>query len=1064
MGLELDARSAIFAPGPATWPPGFDSTFVEQRLKEARSLVSVEWSVDPGLGLPIAPYELFIDDECSVERVEIDLTDASLDPKTGFATLVPIQYPAEATIYIRGRIAQAANGARVFALDASGGAIRETAQHATTGDPFILFGPGLRGVGSDQPVMLTQIKIAVVRHLIDRKCAEVAPPIDVPIYQQNVHGLGTVDAKTAAIWRLQGNTLARATDPGPSNPELLQEVHLKDVVAAAQELQTYQPFIELEQNFSQALVNPDWSYVETQIDGGSTIDMTIYPVRMLGLIKALGPIEASTLGFEVTVPSTKTPVLSRPELLNRFTGSLVPFAIIRIVGYFGATGFVDTGTIAGNIASPFARVVETYARLTFMDHEVDAIALAGEVSEPAILDDLATTDVDITLAYSGWLESSFVARTLPNESLVRDVQSRPKLFTPRPQLKDGADAKYPWFSDTGLAIPEVDTPAMGHLVYRRDEFGRWAKELETLSQLPPHPVEPPTILSMDVVYGANARIALEMVVSRSWKRRTPLDISVALAIGASVRDEPIRDLRPSDGVTSPSLGAHQTLTITFDATGLPVVNFSGAGQRPVVVPDQVDAGSGLPDDRSYTLTIPLGEAKQLFASSAVMMVVAVTADASNKISGANRRSAAAATRIQKIFDPRPPALASAPWQLVWSSRPNPQRRVRVFLQPPVAESGTLSGFRIWQATETALIDFVHEMSKTAEQDAVEQLAKRLRKTTDMSLRTQLLRNRITPILSSDAARTAFFSKFDAISDRVWPKDQGVELELSARSDGLIVLLFTGVSLAGAESVNVSEADLRVVAVPDRIPDKAPVLQVVTNLDNPDATPNACLLIAESRQPIDPGTLRVFWDSGEELDSEEEVLYRLDSSSCFPLRVQEAQEYLEDIGDLINRIRSPYHAIFLLLLPESWNLHHLTADMLRIQPAGPADEIPSRRAPMVSCFVKPGLGPTLSIGRREQSGNVMEWTIDHAGMSVITPPGYPDADVYLEASDGSVAHGPTSLKEVLATGMVLQIDNSTVTLSSVSTNGFEISASPWPIARTRLVVRDPLGRTAELELI
>jgi hypothetical protein len=247
--------------------------------------------------------------------------------------------------------------------------------------------------------------------------------------------------------------------------------------------------------------------------------------------------------------------------------------------------------------------------------------------------------------------------------------------------------------------------------------------------------------------------------------------------------------------------------------------------------------------------------------------------------------------------------------------------VRVLLDPPVAASGTLSGFRVWQATETVLIDFALEMAKTAaERDAIERLARLLRRTTNMPLRAQLLKNRISPILINQASRTAFFSKFDAVSDRIWAPDGPVELELSARHDGIVVLLFTGISTVGVETSDVTAADLGVYAVPDRISENAPILQVIASLDSGDGAPNCCLLVAGSRQPLDAGTLRIFWDTGEEIVSENEVIYQLDGSRCFALSDTESSYYLEDIDELSARMGLPYHQVFLALLPESWNLH------------------------------------------------------------------------------------------------------------------------------------------------
>jgi hypothetical protein len=395
---------------------------------------------------------------------------------------------------------------------------------------------------------------------------------------------------------------------------------LEDIVASARDLLSYRPITELEGNFSRALIDPDWHYVETQAGGGSTAEVTIYPVRMLQLIKALGPVESSILGFEVTVPSAKKPILSRQALLASFTpeGQL-PWAIVRIVGYFAMNGFVDTGNIDGNRGSPLTRVAETFARLTFFDQQVQATAIAGALNEPAVRDDPATADVDISLSYAGWLETAYIARKWPSEpsALARDDHARPKLFTPRPKRKDGSNALDPWFSDPKLAVSEVDTPEIEYLVYRRDEFRRWAKQIPTSAVLTPYPIEPPTIVSLDVVYEANAEISLRLVLARSWKLRTPLDISVALAIAADVTDQAIANLKPLDGVTSPSLGIHQNLKLTFDRVGLPTVIFSGRGERPVVISDQIDEGegAGIPDERSYTLTIPLADAKQLFGAA-----------------------------------------------------------------------------------------------------------------------------------------------------------------------------------------------------------------------------------------------------------------------------------------------------------------------------------------------------------------------------------------------------------------------------------------------------------------
>ncbi|HVR55617.1 MAG TPA: hypothetical protein VMT72_02165 [Pseudolabrys sp.] len=1061
MGSALDARTAIFQRVTSGWPKGFDAAFVSPRLKTANSLVSVQWSVDPELGLPVAPFEILVEEEVSRTNLESTFLErASLDSGNGFSLLVPASAPAERVLYVRGEVAQASSKRRIFALDQAGVEIRESAQLVAAGDSFIFFGPDIIGIGSDDTAVLGKIYVAVIpQGLSGEKVGEAAPPFDVPIYEQLVEGPGRVSAKSAVMWRLQSNTFARAADPGPQQPDLLREVHLEDIVASAHSLQLYKPLNELENNFAQALLDPNWNYVETEIGGGSAAEATIYPVRILQLVRTLGPIEASVLGFEVTVPSRKGPVLSRSDLLNRIVSeALLPFTLVRVIGYFAKPGFVDTGNISDNKTSSFTRVVETWARLTFFDQSVNPTASVGELNDPTMRDQSATVDVDITLTYAGWLETTYLARNSP-DGVIRD-QDRPKLFTYRAFRRDGSNAKDPWLSDPSLPAPNVDPTEIKHLIYRRDEFGRWAEALLTSAELAPYPVEPPTIASVEVRYEANARIFLELVVSRSWKLRTPFDISIALAISLDPADATIVHLRPPDGVTSPLLGNRLPLSIEFDLDGQPIVRFSGGPPTPIVVADQT--GAGLPELRSYTLTVPLLDAQDVVGES---MFVGVTADASNVVSGPARRSKAASTQIRKFFDPRPPVVASKPWQLVWSSRPNPRGRTRLLLDPPVATSGEMGGFRIWQATETALIDFaLEEAQSSTEKDDIERLAKLLRRTTDMRLRAQLLKNRISPLLVDDNTKAAFFSKFDAVSDKIWGPEEVVELEVSARIDGLVALLFTGISKSGVEnlSLDVSTADLRVYAVPDRIPDKAPIIQVVADLDGSGAIPNCCLIVAGSRQPVEARALRLFWDNGDDVDNEQEVLYELDNRS--ELSDAQARDYLDDIDDLVGRMELPFHLIFLVVLPESWSRHHFTADILRTSIASPADQIPSPRATMVSCVVRPGLGPILSVVARHESYDAVDWTVKYTGLTLLTPSGYSPSEVYLEVSDGSAKQGPTSLSEVLTNGMVLPVPGGSINLDGIEGDKLKITANPPPVGfKVRLFVKDPAARVAKVEL-
>ena len=799
------------------------------------------------------------------------------------------------------------------------------------------------------------------------------------------------------------------------------------------------------------MLDPDWSYIEQLPDGASTNDVTVRPVALLQLLKSLGPVEASTFGYAVTAGVERAPVLSRREVFDALENGLVPFPIVKVMGHFRTMR------------------VEAFARLSFVDQPVVPRGSSQELQEPVSRDAPATADADIALKYGGWLETYFLERDLQlagkPEVVLDPWLGTPKLFGPRAVLKDGSDAIHPWFSDAGLNVADVDNPVVRHDIYRRDEFGRWPDRLKADTILPPFPVQPPSVVAVELHYDANANVDLELVISRSWKLRTPLDLRVAFAIGNDVSDPPLANLSPEDGVSSPEIGNHKDLRIRFDANGAPTVQFSGAAGNPQVTPDQFDDGSGLPDERSYTLRIRLGSAVDIFGVTADRKVMAVTADASNARGGVTRRSAAAPRQVRNLLDPRPPVLISTPWQLVWSSRPNPQNRVRVTIAPAQASEGSLKGFRIWQATETALIDFALEQASTPTEKAeIHELAALLKRTTSIPVRAQLLRNRISPILSTSGRRAAFFSKFDAVSEQVWPPKRPVDLELSSRHDGPIVLLLTGVSTTNVETIDIRDADLRAVAVPDRVPDPKPVVQVITNLDPLGAAPDACLLVVGSNQAFDQRTVRVFWDTGEEFENEEELLHHLPPSSCFPLTVTEARPYLHDIDTLIQRMETPHYAIFLLFLPQTWGYHYLTADILNPSPNNPAEEIPSHRATLVHCFIRPGSGPELILDSKKHNSNAVEWKIGYSGLPPAPPPGHPPSGIYLETMDGAAKAGPTPLTDVLQNGLDLSFGGTTVHLADAGDATLEVTASGWSSGTVlRLMAADPTSRQAVLSL-
>jgi hypothetical protein len=102
--------------------------------------------------------------------------------------------------------------------------------------------------------------------------------------------------------------------------------------------------------------------------------------------------------------------------------------------------------------------------------------------------------------------------------------------------------------------------------------------------------------------------------------------------------------------------------------------------------------------------------------------------------------------------------------------------------------------------------------------------------------------------------------------------------------------------------------------------------------------------------------------------------------------------------------------------------------------------------------------------RGQSSNSIEWTVGYTGLSLITPSGYPSADVYLEMSHESATQGPTPLAEVRAKGMTLAVSGGSVTLEDVGSEKFRITAAPWSVGvEVRLFVRDPAARVANISL-
>ena len=220
MSKLLDARAAIFAPGPLDKPPGFDPAYVVPSILNAMSLVSVQWTSDPALGLPTQPFEVLVANYSSAESLETSIPDTTLDKGTGFRLYTGAIKPPERTLYIRGIVDQADQDAMVFALDASGHRVEETAQFARSGEPILIFGPTLAGIASDRAVRLVKIHIGAVRNEFEwYQRIEVAPAIASPIYDQVVEGLGPQDAKTAALWRLNGNTFARMCGTAPNHGE-----------------------------------------------------------------------------------------------------------------------------------------------------------------------------------------------------------------------------------------------------------------------------------------------------------------------------------------------------------------------------------------------------------------------------------------------------------------------------------------------------------------------------------------------------------------------------------------------------------------------------------------------------------------------------------------------------------------------------------------------------------------------------------------------------------------------------------------------------------------------------
>jgi hypothetical protein len=1103
MSFKLNVRMALFPfdganPRLAEDPAKLFNYPQEWRplFGPAKCLATVHWSADPSLGLPIAPYSV------EMSKFPPTLSQFEYEPQpppgplplnqgnglcidlTRFADYSVAAVRGDNIFYVRLKAKPGVQDLELYGVDLGKNEIPGTRQKllsASAGSipvPLVFFGPGIAALCSTAPVNLESVVIGNLHYPEGPwiPVATVAP--DMPrvaafslqnyLYDPVTYqSLPSLSADAALIQRLLADSLARQGTPAPANSVLDAKVH-RALPRNAADAALKNPWAsDIQDNPGDYLRPGQTISVPVDLGNGQTTQVTVEPLHLLQYIAAIGPVEACALGASVTIPTTLPPVLSLSAMGQAFSSqSALPFPLLRIVGTFQAPP-------SAGPPNPSQLKIVSYARPCWVDLPRTTYSEMGSQLGPTVKDGPAHADVEISFAQSLGPESIYLERTFRSsgvKTLLLGDDGNPKALHPSDYTSVKPPKRISHAFDMQVPLPLAAADVGTYVPTSRDEFGRWRADSSAHCNLEPWPVSPPTLLSAEIEYTQSGDVTLTVLASWNWTFRTPSRIRIGLALGKGEADPALDSLVPSNGVTAPLLGTSNPCSLIFAADGTPSISFNGpspTSPSPTVDPYE-SVGSGKSgssiDERTYRLRFPLGGAATIFATVS-RVAVAIIADAQEVVSG-TRWSLPSGSLRKSILDPRPPSIPVLPWELRWASRSNPAKRSHITLPLPPA-TGSLKGFMVWRAHESSLFDVLLPVINPQSQSLLYAIQHEI----DMGIRLSTIKGLFENLdASTPGFRTRFISLFEAASTEIYSSHYP-EFDISSRQTGLEFFLLTAISGTNVPSDKTDLACIYAVATPQAKSRSRPFVQVITASDTDlFELGSLALLIVSSQDEFEPEEVRVFWGEGHVPSSEEELFLPLKS---FPTSLTDAARYISDLKSIIERRPKRNFGLFMCTLPRLWSRQYLTVDICSAARVKPTDDIPSPRAPLVSCFSLPNTRPSLIL-RQSEVPTRRTWTVlyDHLPFSG----GSTDTASEVLLSYVSPNGGPTTLQSATLnkfTQTALQITHSDGNItaaykpiknSSGNVPAIEITMNkPLKLKSVSVSIRDPRGYTATLSL-
>ncbi|MGH0218491.1 hypothetical protein NKY68_00180 [Sinorhizobium meliloti] len=1047
--------------------------------------VSVSWSSDPALGLPVAPAIV----AATLEPVSIDgysrrVDQVVLEKANGFEEhLIGIGPP----VALDGLLcvlafAAPAEPCDIYAVDASGEEIPETRQHVVQDSRVTLLGPGVFGLRSTAAATLYDVLLIGLHENVELKftdVAEVAPYlVGVGCYEPQMY-LGVLDgAQASLVTRLKADSLARANTHAPASNRLDYEVHRARPDTISNLVLQQKFVVEAASNYSSIFADPTWSYSEA-VPRTMDAEFEVVPAAMIQAVALIGPVEATTLGHAVSFPiNSAFPSIKHIDEVFDFIRNegRLPFPIVRVETFHAGHGFVDTGSVRGNRADPNTKRGRQLARLIFAEEE-GVEAVPTKARPPVELDKPASCDVRLVIGQKIRLDSFYVEKVPRSDDFFEEdiVGSRSiKAYFPNVDETDVSAMGRAQFVTGPFDLPLEGAGDKALGVYRRDVFGRWPKTPDAHCLLPPWPVQAPTLGQSKIQYTARGRVLLTNTISWDWALRTPNDLRLGLVIADRATDPILQESLPSGGLNLPGQPGRLQLSIVFDGQGNPAWSAPVSEDfsidkitPPQPDPDEQPASRGQPGDpdpRLYQLTIPLGSTSTLFAETPSAFV-ALTSDAWEVVSGSteDRRSTMKARAISRLDDPRPPSLVGSLWSLQWASRANGANVAKAFLKAPETTGAThAAGFNIWRASESSLLDFALE----GEDGDAAALLDAVRRETNMRVRLNLVQNLVIGRLDDTASLERFAGLFRAADTT--SSDRGYEIDIPGTQSGLEFAMFTATSKTGVSSAKFDQkglSNLYAIAIPVAVPPQQPSLRIITR-DPLDllARSGLCIAVVGFEQHGSQRKVRFFWEDGPDVIESNQVLQQLDPIT--ELSVVDAKRYVEDIEAILDRVPFGRKQIYMLRPPESWLPHCFCIDTIGAMPIGlddPMHEVASRRSPLVRTSLIPTSLPALIPNAFPENGR---WTVEPKGLFAETVPGFVPCEIMISLNDSAGVEqdrsGPISYRNFVATGLTLapDIDAQFDLQDATITVRFGGTPSGYAI---KLTATDPVRRAVQVNL-